>query len=93
MKRSTFNDNQIAFIIPQAREVTPVEAFCRKAGIICLPTYPALSDSEVKSATEAGKTPAHPARIVLNRVPFTAARPKDTFVVSRRLLKTLSHAA
>ncbi len=33
MKRSKFTDSQIAFILRQAEEGTPVEEVCRKAGI------------------------------------------------------------
>lgn len=33
MKRSKFSDQQIAFILRQAEEGTPVEEVCRKAGI------------------------------------------------------------
>lgn len=33
MKRSKFSDAQIAFILRQAEEGTPVEEVCRKAGI------------------------------------------------------------
>ena len=33
MKRSKFTDRQMAFILRQAEEGTPVEEVCRKAGI------------------------------------------------------------
>lgn len=33
MKRSKFTDSQIAFILRQGEEGTPVEEVCRKAGI------------------------------------------------------------
>lgn len=33
MKRSKFTDSQIAFILHQAEEGTPVDEVCRKAGI------------------------------------------------------------
>uniref|UniRef100_UPI00048DC42C transposase n=1 Tax=Terasakiella pusilla TaxID=64973 RepID=UPI00048DC42C len=33
MKRSKFNESQIAFILRQAEEGTSVEEICRKAGI------------------------------------------------------------
>jgi putative transposase len=33
MKRSRFTDQQIAFILRQAKEGTAVEEVCRKAGI------------------------------------------------------------
>lgn len=33
MKKSRFSDSQIAFILRQAKEGTPLEEVCRKAGI------------------------------------------------------------
>ncbi len=40
MKRSKFNESQIAFILRQAEEGTSVDEVCRKAGISQLDPFP-----------------------------------------------------
>jgi putative transposase len=39
MKKSRFSEQQIAFVLRQAEEGTPIAAVCRKAGISEAPLY------------------------------------------------------